>query len=474
MEDVQLAVTGAEIDESVLAYINSIIPAFRVMVDADAFTDTSLDTAQKIAAVVDADHVILDAVEGEVSDINAIIAKKLINRYYVGASGHFTTIAAAITWLNSNITNNTELLLDGGNHLITDTITVNFAYTLTIRGQSTESSVVVAHTGLTNKPMFIIKSNTYIEKCTMDGTQLESYGTLSTENAFNVDTNSVYFDHQNATILGFYRQVYITGAAELFFFNSICDTPIASGICVDSTGATKIDVEVVTFDSCPIGIDLVQSSDGEFDVMNNLFLNPLGGVCINYTPATYTPHIHSSIMSNKLNNVGSFYAGFDFTRSDGRDANIYVRSNSGKEDKKPHFKVNVINNSSTTTVTSAGTYYKAVFTNGISYTCKFTLGNNKYTYQSVNATDVVVWISGNVQVNGANRNVDVAIRKNGVATQISPVTVRCASANVPYSFGLVAYVEDMTATNYIEIFVTSTTNGDLVILQDLTIFAQGQ
>jgi hypothetical protein len=242
---------------------------------------------------------------------------------------------------------------------------------------------------------------------------------------------------------------------------------------MNSTGANSLDTEIMTFENCATGINLLKSSSGLFIISSVVFENSLTQIAIKYAPATYVYFNHPSITANTWNSVGTFLSGFDFTRADGRDADIYVRANCGSEDKIPHFKVNVVNNSSTTSITTAGTFYKAVFTNGTSYACKFTLEDNKYTYQSTNKNDMIVWLTGNLSVNQTNRNVDVALRVNGVATQISPFTVRTSTSGQAYSFALIAYLQDFSAGSYFEIFVTSSTNGDVVTIQDLTIFSKG-
>ena len=99
---------------------------------------------------------------------------------------------------------------------------------------------------------------------------------------------------------------------------------------------------------------------------------------------------------------------------------------------------------------------------------KVTMDQNKMTYQPDNPRDCRMWLSGNAQVNGTNRNVGIGIKKNNTGRVISPMTVRAAVANQPYPFSLIAYLDDVEKDDYFEIFLTSSTNGDLVILQDLT------
>lgn len=401
------------------------------------------------------------------------VAPTLSKRLLVGPKGQFSSLSAAIAWLGvaGNMTAPSEILLDGGTFLITDTITINLGYALSIRGTSSATTVLNASTGLSTKPMFSIASAVYVTNMYINATTLASYGTNAADNCFNITAASLYCEFTNLYTKGFNKVINLTGASDIYLFNSIVDGAVLSGVTVNSTGATTIDVEVNTFMNCESAIDLVQSSAGDFDIMNNILRGVNGKTLINYTPATYVVSASSSIIANKWDNTGTFYSGFDFTRTDGRDANIFVRSNAGKEDKKPHAKINLINNTSGTTITSGGTYYKAVFTNTSSYTCKFTIANNRLTYQPVNTSDVKLWIAGSVK-NSQNRSVELAIRKNNDGTNISPVTVRAAQSGTSTSFSMVAYVEDMTATDYVEIFVSSSNTNDVVTIEDLTIFAE--
>ena len=111
----------------------------------------------------------------------------------------------------------------------------------------------------------------------------------------------------------------------------------------------------------------------------------------------------------------------------GRDADIILISNVGTEESRPHAKIGVYNNAQTTTITTAGVYYKAVFTNGSFYTTKMTLTNNKMLYQSSIIRDGMMWVSGSIAVNGTNRNLDACIRR-GVA--VSTVTGGATLATV--------------------------------------------
>lgn len=152
-------------------------------------------------------------------------------------------------------------------------------------------------------------------------------------------------------------------------------------------------------------------------ILNSTFYNTTSGtdIGISYAPATFTSFTSMFITSNAWNNQGSFMSGFDFSRSDGRDANAFMISNAGIEDERPHSKINVNNNVTTTTVTTAGTFYKANWTNTSIYAAKWTIANNRITYQPVISRDAWAMITGNIAVNNANRVITIAVYKNGIA-----------------------------------------------------------
>lgn len=91
-----------------------------------------------------------------------------------------------------------------------------------------------------------------------------------------------------------------------------------------------------------------------------------------------------------------FIDGFDFTRADGRDANIYINNNIGVESKLPHARISVLNNSTVTTVTTPGTFYKANFLNTSSYKCKIIVTDNRFTYQPNDKADCKITLTCNV------------------------------------------------------------------------------
>ena len=398
----------------------------------------------------------------------------LVYRYTVGAgTNKFPTIDSAFHWLKENMAGPSELLLDGDTHLVADSMTVLFPYHLHVRGLDFQCTKIQASTGLTGKPMFNIYTGISFERVNFDATTLASYGTVNGENLMNLLTDGNYVEVTNFESDGFYHVINITGNSDLFVFDAIFSESNQYAVRCSTAGASDIDIEVTNFEGCNYGVGLLKGTSSNFYLNALIFTNGSGDTAVYYDGANYTYDGVAAIINNVWDFTGKFLSGFDFTLASGRDANIYIKSNVGTEDKSPHAKVNVVNNATTTTIGTAGRYYRAKFTNGSTYTCKYTLANNKFTYQPTYPSDQIVWLSGNVQVNQNSRTVDVCLVKNGDSTvQYSPMSVRvpAVGANQPISFSSCVYLPDLAPGDYISVYVTSSTNGDVVTVQDLTVF----
>jgi hypothetical protein len=182
------------------------------------------------------------------------------------------------------------------------------------------------------------------------------------------------------------------------------------------------------------------------------------------------------IQNNSFNNVGNFCSGFDFSRADGRDADVFMENNAGKESKAPLCKVNVTNSTATTTITGSNSWIKASsFSAYNSYTTKWAIANNRITYQSENVRDGVSFIAGNIQCNNSSRALNIALVKNGNSSiRYGETTVRISpnSANQATGFSTNIYLEEIKKGDYFEIWVTSNASGDILIIDDLNWFTQ--
>lgn len=437
---------------------------------------------EKATSAVDDDLILIEDSE----DTNNLKKIKIVNLFkgiphlentiIIGVNGDFATIKEGVDWFNTNATHGTAILLDGNTHVVSDTITVNNIHgvALTIRGLGSASTFIKSTTGLTNKPMFNIKTNCDVTRVTIDGSNLAGYGSLTNENAFVFDTNAgIYSELTDIIIDGFYTAIIDTIGCCLFIFNFIISN-CTNGVVANSlSGAFSCkDLEIGNFENCDIGIDLKSATNANIIINACIFELGAAQVAIKYDGTNFL-YDQLSIFNCRWNKTGTFLSGFDFTLV--RDADIEIVSNIGIENKRPHAKINVVGNVSTTTITTAGTYYKAVFTNTNYYTVKMTIANNKATYQSTHPDDLVMWISGNVSANNKNRNVIACIVKNGVdTTQYGLFTVRTATANQPYGFSFSVYLQDVTKDDFFEIYLTSSTNGDVLTVQDVTWYIEAR
>ena len=93
------------------------------------------------------------------------------------------------------------------------------------------------------------------------------------------------------------------------------------------------------------------------------------------------------------------------------------------------------------------------------------------TFQSDHIRDGKMWVTGNLSMNQANRNVNIGIMKNANNLIISPFTVRTATSGQAYPFSIVAYIKETHKDDFFGIWVTSTNNNDVVTLSDVYWFA---
>lgn len=391
----------------------------------------------------------------------------------ISPASSFTNLSQAIEFYNAHMNGNSTVRIECGSYPVYDTFNIDLPYNLYILGFGVENSILYATSGMADKPMFNFHSPCNISRIGLSGgveCADHTYGENSAENCVNIIADDIYCEIKDTAINGFYDGILLSGSSELWSLDMIITDNTHANINVNSVGASTMRISEADLGGTPTGVMYTRAGSGSDTSveMSHFDLNTSGDVCFGYVSGDCS--FDKFVLANNVwNKVGTFYNGFNFTLSG--FANLEINNNTGKEGKNPHAKINVIDNSTPVTISTAGTYYKANFTNTSSYSCKFKVENNKITYWSKYVTDVIMWLNFNVQVNQNNRNVTVAIRKNNT-TNYSPMTVRIPTANQPFASGLIAYLEDVNENDYFEIFVTSSSNNDQVILQDLTWYSQ--
>lgn len=392
----------------------------------------------------------------------------------VSPNGSFTSIAEVIGFLDLHMNGPTVVRLGGGIHQIDATQTINLPYPVTFQGLSFGETEIDAFAGVSGNPLFICQTECYFKMLSF-----KSFSDASGNDAIHLTGSGTYYEVKDAYFVGFNKGIVSTTNNDLWVFEVDFEDCTGAGIEIaagtEFGGSFKI--SEADFLQCGIGIHLLSGASETISILNCTFYNTLSGsdIGILYTPATFTSFSSIFITNNAWNNQGTFFSGFDFTRSDGRDANGFLSNNAGAENKNPHTKINVNNNVSTTTVTTTGTFYKANWTNTSSYTTKWTINNNRITYQSDYVSDAWAIITGNLTVDDNNLRVTIAIVKNGdTGTRYGETDLRTVTANQPFQFSTVIYIPEMAKDDYLELYVTSSQNGDIIRFQDVQWFTNTQ
>ena len=395
----------------------------------------------------------------------------IITEYEVSPGGSWTTIAEALAYLALHMSGPAMIRLGVGVFPVSATQTINLPYPLTIAGVSFGETVINASIGVAGSPMFNCTSETNFKMIRFDATSLAGYGTDANEDAIWLIGSRNYYEVKDAEFIGFNKAVVIKTNVEFFMFDTDIRDAVVSGIEV-AAGANSgviFKISETDFTNCHLGISLKSGINSIISVINcGFYLKDQTDICIDYTPVTFTPFTTIFIATNTWNITGSFLQGFDFTRTDGRDANAYILNNLGDVNHNPSCKIDVINNNTTTTLHNANNWYKAEWTNTLNLTSKWVISNNRITYLPLNKRDALVMITGNLSVNSSNKTVSIALIKNGVvATPIGETTLRITTSNQPFQFATVIYLQNISKNDYFEIWCKSINSNDVVTFQDI-------
>jgi hypothetical protein len=387
----------------------------------------------------------------------------------VNIHSSWTTLQEAIEFLELHMTGPTVIRLGDEAYDIVETIVVDLPYALTIQGVSYGIATINSASGLAGKPMFRCISDCYFKMLTFDATTLTNYGTLEGEDAIRFAGTGTYNEVKDCSFDRFYNTILDSSDAEIWVFETDISNSQGSGILVHSGDAGVIvKVAETDFIGCNYGINLSKANSATIQLATGGYYNVnAGDTALYYQPATFG-FTSISITGNSWNNIGKFIEGFDFTRADGRDANANLESNAGMGDQNPSCYISRLNGSTTTTLTTANSWYKANWTNTSSQTTKWTIGNNRVTYQPLNSRDALVIISGNLSVNNSSRTISLGLVKNGAsATRYGETTLRTGSSGTASQFSTVIYIQNISPGDYFEVFCSSANSGDIITMLDI-------
>jgi hypothetical protein len=397
------------------------------------------------------------------------------HQYEVSQLGSFITIAEVVAFLNAHMSGPSVVKVGGGTYHIAATQTINLPYPVTFEGISFGESSIVADAGVSGTPLFIFQTECYFKML-----DITAFSNAAGNDAIRLTGSGTYSEIKDCYLEGFNRGIVSTTNNRFWVFETDFANCSGAGIEIAAGAASggTFEISECDFTQCAKGISLLSGVSETVSIMNCTFFNTTAGTDIGlvYVPATFTAFVSMFITNNAWNNQGTFVSGFDFSRPDGRDANALLVHNAGMENENPHCKINVVNNALTTTVITAGTYYKASWTNAASsFTSKWTLANNRITYQPNNGGDVWAIITGDLSNSVINQVLTIAIIRNAVTgTRYGETDIRILAANQPFQFATVIYIPNLVKNDYLELWVTSNVNGSVVTFQDIQWFSNTQ
>ncbi len=407
-----------------------------------------------------------------------LISDKFSNLEATYSVGHriydFKSLEEAITWLSTNMIKDSTLYISGI-HNIEDTITIDLPFALKISGSGFDSCKLNASAGLTSKPMFILKSDVSFVMMTLNADTLANYGNLSGEDGIVADTDETYHEIKDCGIYGFNKGIKQTAGNEFWVFESEITDCITKNVEINSLSTNRVIYRSseTDYSGSPIGIDLVKATDLHFTSENDSVRLASGNIFVKYD-GTQVTYVIMAIKGAIWNEIGEFINGFDFNRTDGRDSNIEIMYNIGIPDSKPHCKINVMGNVTTTdylTPLTFAIWTKAVFINTSTINNKLKLENNRMTYLSTHKRNMVIHVDGNVR-GSSSFTLEYALIKNGdTSTLYGRNSVTIDKTNRSFTIGTIALIPNMNKNDYLELWYRNVTNGNDVYTYNLNIYA---
>jgi hypothetical protein len=410
-------------------------------------------------------------------------SRSIANLFEVGENSSWTTIGEVIEFLEEHMTGPTVIRLSEESYDLDQTVVIDLDYAVTFQGLSYGTATISAASGLANKPMFRCVSDVSFKMLAFDATSLTNYGTLAGEDAIRLIGSGTYNEVKDCTFDGFYNTILDSTNAELWVFETDITNAKSNGILLHSAVAgASVKIAETDFIGCKRGVHFSKGSGAIIQLASGGYYNGTAtDTAIVLKPLTFTGYSSISITGNSWNNTGKYIEGFDFSRSDGRDANVIIESNAGMGDKRPNCALTLLNNTTATSLTWNNTWYKANWdhTKATFSSCKWTVADatggvtnvNRVTYQPANRKDAYITISGNILTNSPGSNVNLALVKNASGTSSTSVTrfgetTLYAISGIALQFTTVVYLTDVAPGDYFELWFNSPSNGITVTLSD--------
>lgn len=159
---------------------------------------------------------------------------------------------------------------------------------------------------------------------------------------------------------------------------------------------------------------------------------------------------------------GTYTTGIDATSNKALFANCVGITNTSTRGF-----MHMLDNVTATAITGTASYFKAAgTTTASSANSKFTMpSSNRLTYTGAFTQSFFVTVNCNVRTSVSTQTINIVIAKNGTNISESEMTILCAAGSTP-SFGGTQCVVELTANDYIELYVRNTSSVNNVIVSD--------
>lgn len=400
--------------------------------------------------------------------------------------GSWTSVQQVIDFLeihmNSdpvNIPTGVSIRLGGGTHLIVNTVEIDLPFPVFFEGLAYGITTIGPGEGIAGKPLFNCISETYFKQLIFDANTLTGYGTATGEDAIVLSGEETYYEVKDSYFTDFWNAVNITKNVELWFFEVDVENSNNAGLFIDdnsTNGGAFIKVSETDFASNEVGIYMKRGKDAALSFINGGFYPGADNIGILYDPNTFTNIKSAFIANNGWNNTGAFVQGFDFSRPDGRDANVQIVGNSGIGDAKPSAFINVLT-SITQSLTSLNTWYYMGYTPSDTILQKFKYNALDITYLSNYSTDLVFSVAGTIEYSGA-AVFELGLWMKRGATVSGPYSVSRARTSSQSVYGYFTYfgkIKDVKKDDVFIIAIRRTSGGaGNFTLHDLQVFIESQ
>lgn len=394
------------------------------------------------------------------------------NIYEVTKQGSWNTIPEIIAFLQMHMAGPSVVRLGCETYEINYTQVIDLPYPLTFEGFSYGTTIIEASSGLEGKPMFRCLSDCYFKTLAFTALTIKGYGKILNVDAIHFIGSGTYNEIMDCSFDNFYTTILDSTNAELWLFQCDISNANINGVLIHGEEpGVKVRIAETDFINCKRSINMDKGSNAIVQINLGTYYNKSRtDSAIIYNPCTFS-YSTMIITNNAWNNVGELITGFDFTRDDLRDWYAYIESNAGYENVKPHSKVNVLSNNSTTTIAESGKWVKADFTGTNNYVIGFNLDGNKLTYTAQNKYNGVMNISGNAVGYNDSEIFSVAVVKNGnIDDRFGEISVKDITRNNSFHWFTTIFLESMNKDDYYEIWITSNSDNDVYTLQDVQWF----